>query len=72
MREVKRRRLEAKGWKFGTAKDFLGLSDDEATYVELKLRPAHAVTCMLWSTCSPSTSDDLTEDLAAVDEAVSP
>jgi len=43
MREVKRRRLEAKGWKLGTAKDFLGLSDEEAAYVELKLRLAHSL-----------------------------
>jgi ribosome-binding protein aMBF1 (putative translation factor) len=36
----KRGRLEAKGWKFGTAQDFLGLSDEETAYVELRLRLA--------------------------------
>jgi len=29
--------LEQKGWKVGTAAEFLGLSAEEATYVELKL-----------------------------------
>ena len=43
MRELKKRRLEAKGWKIGTPKDFLELSDEEAAYVELKLRLAHSL-----------------------------
>jgi DNA-binding XRE family transcriptional regulator len=40
MREQKRRRLEAKGWKVGTAQDFLELSAEEAAYVEFKLQLA--------------------------------
>jgi predicted transcriptional regulator len=40
VREEKRRRLEAKGWKVGTAQDFLQLSAEEAAYVELKVRLA--------------------------------
>jgi predicted transcriptional regulator len=28
--------LEEKGWKVGTAKEFLGLPPDEAAYIELK------------------------------------
>ena len=40
MRESKRRRLEAKGWRVGSAADFLELSPEEAAYVELKLRLA--------------------------------
>ncbi len=40
MRKEKRRRLEARGWKVGTAQEFLRLSDEEAAYVELKLRLA--------------------------------
>jgi predicted XRE-type DNA-binding protein len=40
MRESKRRRLEAKGWRVGDAADFLSLSPEEAAYVELKLRLA--------------------------------
>lgn len=37
MDKNKRQRLEAKGWKVGTADEFLGLTPDEATYVDLKL-----------------------------------
>lgn len=40
MREGKRRRLEAKGWKVGSAKDFLRLTEEEAAYIEVKLRLA--------------------------------
>ena len=40
MREEKRKRLEAKGWKVGSVQEFLGLSNEEAAYIELKLRLA--------------------------------
>ena len=40
MREEKRRRLEAKGWRIGTAREFLRLSAEEAAYIELKVRLA--------------------------------
>ncbi len=40
MREEKRRRIEAKGWRVGSTRDFLGLSAEEAAYVELKLKLA--------------------------------
>src|SRR5262245_54416148 len=43
MRKDRRARLEAKGWKFGTAKDFLGLSEEESAYIELKIRLAEAL-----------------------------
>ena len=43
MRESKRRRLEAKGWKVGSAQEFLGLSAQEAGYIELKLKLAEAL-----------------------------
>jgi ribosome-binding protein aMBF1 (putative translation factor) len=33
----KKRRLEAAGWSVGNASDFLELSPEEASYVELKL-----------------------------------
>jgi len=36
MRERKRERLEAKGWRLGTAQEFLGLSAEESAYVELR------------------------------------
>jgi DNA-binding XRE family transcriptional regulator len=38
MNKEKQKILEKKGWKFGTAKDFLGLTDEEASYIELKLK----------------------------------
>jgi DNA-binding XRE family transcriptional regulator len=37
MKRAKRQRLERKGWRVGTAKEFLGLSDEEVSYIELKL-----------------------------------
>jgi len=40
MREDKKKRLEAKGWKVGTAKEFLRLSDEESAYIDLKMRLA--------------------------------
>lgn len=43
MRKEKRKRVEAKGWKVGTAKDFLGLSPEEAAYIELKIRLAEGL-----------------------------
>jgi ribosome-binding protein aMBF1 (putative translation factor) len=43
MRKDKRIRLEAQGWKFGTAKDFLSLSEEESAYIELKIRLSEAL-----------------------------
>ncbi len=40
MREEKKRRLEGKGWRVGGTTEFLGLSPEEAAYVELKLKLA--------------------------------
>ena len=37
MNKSKRKKLESKGWKVGTAQDFLALSNEEAVYIELKL-----------------------------------
>lgn len=37
MKTAKKKRLEAKGWKVGTTREFLNLSSEEAAYVELKL-----------------------------------
>jgi len=37
MNTAKRKRLESKGWKVGTAEEFLNLSPEESAYVELKL-----------------------------------
>ncbi|MEW5980266.1 MAG: helix-turn-helix transcriptional regulator [Acidobacteriota bacterium] len=37
MKPMKRARLEAKGWKVGSAAEFLNLSPEESAYVDLKL-----------------------------------
>ncbi len=37
MKKAKRERIERKGWKLGSAEDFLGLSAEETAYIELKL-----------------------------------
>jgi DNA-binding XRE family transcriptional regulator len=43
MRENKRKRLKARGWKVESAKDLLGLSDQEVAFIELKLRLASSL-----------------------------
>jgi len=43
MRKSKKQRLESKGWRVGSTKDFLGLSDEESAYIELKTRLAEGV-----------------------------
>ena len=40
MRKQKQQRLRAKGWKVGTVKEFLGLSDEESAYIDLKIKLA--------------------------------
>jgi len=37
MTKGKRKKLEAKGWKVGSAEEFLELSENESTYIEMKL-----------------------------------
>ena len=43
MRNEKRKKLEAAGWKVGTASQLLGLSKEEAELVELKLALAQGL-----------------------------
>jgi len=43
MRAEKRKLLEAKGWKIGSVREFLGLSDQEAAYIELRLKLARGL-----------------------------
>lgn len=43
MKPEKRKLLEEKGWKVGSAEEFLGLTPEEATLVELRLKLADAV-----------------------------
>jgi DNA-binding XRE family transcriptional regulator len=40
MLELKKRQLEARGWKIGTTEEFLDLSAEETSYIELKLKLA--------------------------------
>jgi len=37
MKKTKRAKLEAAGWRLGAAADFLGLTQEEAAFVETKL-----------------------------------
>ena len=43
MQKRKQRRLEAQGWRVGTAADFLALSPEEAALVELRLKLSTAL-----------------------------
>lgn len=43
MRKAKQQALEARGWRIGSAEDFLELSPEEAAVVELKLRLSDAL-----------------------------
>ena len=40
MRKQKKTRLEANGWKIGTVKEFLRLSNEESAYIALKIKLA--------------------------------
>lgn len=37
MKQAKRAKLEAKGWKVGSAEEFLDLAAEEAAYIEMKI-----------------------------------
>ena len=37
MKELKRKKLESKGWKVGSASEFLNLTPEESEYVQTKL-----------------------------------
>ena len=43
MDDRKRKRLEAKGWKVGSTKELLQLSDEEEAYIELRLKLAEGL-----------------------------
>jgi ribosome-binding protein aMBF1 (putative translation factor) len=43
MDDRKRKRLETKGWKVGSAKDVLQLSAEEDAYIELRLKLAEGL-----------------------------
>lgn len=40
---VKKRRLTARGWRIGGAKEFLGLTTEEEAYIDLRLRLANGL-----------------------------
>ncbi len=37
MKQAKRKKLESKGWKVGTSAEFLELTPEEQTFIEMKL-----------------------------------
>lgn len=37
MQQSKRKKLNASGWKVGSVSDFLGLTQEEETYIEMKI-----------------------------------
>ena len=43
MKKTKADRLKKAGWKVGTAKEFLGLTDEEAALIEMKLALAQSL-----------------------------
>jgi transcriptional regulator with XRE-family HTH domain len=43
MNSAERKRVEAAGWQFGSAADFLGLSEEETVYIDLRVRLANAL-----------------------------
>lgn len=43
MDDRKRKRLEVRGWKVGSAKEVLRLSDEEEAYIELRLKLAEGL-----------------------------
>jgi predicted XRE-type DNA-binding protein len=43
MKDQKRRKLEAAGWKVGSAADFLNLSPEERAFIEMKLALARSL-----------------------------
>lgn len=57
MRESKRKRLEARGWRVGSTAEFLNLSPEEVAYIELKLKLAS--TLREWRTRRRLTQGEL-------------
>src|SRR3954470_3516955 len=46
MKPEKQKKLEAAGWSVGDARDFLGLTPDEAEFVEIKLALARRLRAL--------------------------
>ena len=43
MKQSRKKALEGRGWKVGDAQEFLELTDEEATYIEMKLLLAQSL-----------------------------
>ena len=43
MRKSKKKRLEENGWRIGSAEEFLDLSSEESSYINLKLRLSNSL-----------------------------
>lgn len=43
MDKRKKNKLESAGWKIGNAANFLGLKDEEAAIIEVKIGLGHAI-----------------------------
>jgi hypothetical protein len=43
MDKEEKARLESRGWKIGSTEEFLGLTPEEAAYIELRLKLSDAV-----------------------------
>jgi ribosome-binding protein aMBF1 (putative translation factor) len=43
VKRTKRSRLERAGWRVGSTQEFLGLSDEEAAFIEMKLSLAQSL-----------------------------
>ncbi len=61
MKSAKRNRLEAAGWKVGSAADFLGLDAVEAAFVELKVSLGQSLR--QWRTRQKLTQGELAKRL---------
>lgn len=46
MQQGGRKKPEAKGWRIGTPRDFLGMSDEEEAYVNLRLKLAEGLKAL--------------------------
>ena len=63
MKAAKRKKLETAGWRVGSTATFLGLDDDEAAFVELKL--ALGQTLREWRTRRNLSQSDLARRLGS-------
>ena len=53
MRSEKKKRLEAKGWRVGSAGEFLGLSTQEQDLIDIRLRLADRRRPGYWASRRP-------------------